>query len=68
MGLIPTRYPGSERHEDSKIRLARRTEWEELAPNAHVGIGQRLWSTDADEYSLLDVRTVSFDPPQAATQ
>jgi type VI secretion system protein ImpE len=63
VGLIPTRYPGSEKHPDSKIRLARLTEWQELAPNTHVGVGQRLWSTDADEYPLLDVRTVSFDPP-----
>jgi len=68
VGLIPTRYPGSERDPDSKIRLARRTEWQELAPNAHVGIGQRLWSTDVEEYPLLDVRHVTFDPPAGGTQ
>jgi type VI secretion system protein ImpE len=63
VGLIPTRYPGSETHPDSKIRLARRTDWQELGPNAHVGVGQRLLSTDADEYPLLEVRTASFDSP-----
>jgi type VI secretion system protein ImpE len=63
VGLIPTRYPGSEAHPEPKVRLARLTEWQEVAPNTHVGVGQRLWSTDADEYPLLDVRTVNFDPP-----
>ena len=29
VGMIPTRYAGSETHDDSQIRLARRTEWRE---------------------------------------
>jgi type VI secretion system protein ImpE len=68
VGLIPTRYPGSESDPDSNIRLARRTEWQEQAPNSHVGIGQRLWSTDVEEYPLLDVRHVHFDPPEGGTR
>ena len=58
MGFIPARYPGSEAAEDDLIRLARKTEWKEMAPDSFQGIGQRLISTDANEYALLAVREI----------
>ena len=65
VALIPTRYPGSEAHPDPNIRLARRTEWEELGKHGLVGVGQRLWATDVEEYPLLEVRQLNFDAPPA---
>jgi type VI secretion system protein ImpE len=56
LGLIPTRYPGSEKDGDSLVRLARKTDW----TGAGTGIGQRMFATDANEYPLLEVRSVSF--------
>lgn len=61
VGLIPTRYPGSEASEDGLVRLARRTEWLEPAPGVYVGLGQRMLATDADEFPLMDVRQVRLD-------
>ncbi len=60
-GLIPTRYPGSETAKDSAIRLARKTEWTEPAEGVYQGAGQRMLSTDQNDYPLLDIRIVTFD-------
>jgi type VI secretion system protein ImpE len=62
MGFIPARHPGSEAAEDDLIRLARKTEWQEMAPDSFQGLGQRLISTDADEYGLLAVREIILSP------
>jgi type VI secretion system protein ImpE len=58
VAVIPTRYPGSESTPDPRLRLARQTEWREAAPGVFHGLGQRLWTTDAGELALMDVRTV----------
>jgi type VI secretion system protein ImpE len=58
VAVIPTRYPGSETSSDPRVRLARRTEWHEAAPEVFHGLGQRQWTTDAGEKALMDVRTV----------
>jgi type VI secretion system protein ImpE len=63
VGLIPTRYPGAETHPDPKVRLARRTDWTELGPDCHVGVGQRMFATDAGEYPLTEVRDVTLETP-----
>lgn len=56
VGLIPTRYPGSERSDDGLVVLARKTIWEEVSPDVHHGLGQRILTTDAGDVPLLDVR------------
>ena len=58
VALIPTRYPGSENSDDGLIALARRTVWEEVAPDHHRGLGQRIIATDAAELPLLELRTL----------
>lgn len=60
VALLPVRYPGSELSADDAIKLARRTDWLEIAPDTFVGLGQRMWSTDVDEYPLLDVRKIDL--------
>ena len=58
VGVIPTRYSGSERHDDPLVRLARKTVWHEAAPDVFWGAGQRILTTDAGEHPLMDVRTI----------
>jgi type VI secretion system protein ImpE len=60
VGMIPTRYAGSENSSDGEIRLARRTEWREPAEGVYEGIGQRILSTDQGEYALMNVRQIRF--------
>lgn len=60
MGLLPARYPGSEKSSDNAIRLARKTEWQELAGGQYAGLGQRVLSSDADEIGLLEVRDLTL--------
>ncbi len=61
VGLIPTRYPGSETSEDMLIRMSRRTEWHEPETGVYQGFGQRMLTTDADDYPLMDVRLIGLD-------
>ena len=56
IGLIPTRYPGSERSDDGLIVLARKTAWEEVSADTHHGLGQRIIATDTGEVPLLEIR------------
>ena len=63
VGVIPTRYPGSETADDSRLRLARQTVWNENAAEVYVGLGQRILATDAGEHALMDVRTIVIGEP-----
>jgi type VI secretion system protein ImpE len=60
VGMIPTRYPGSEENENGQIRLARLTEWRESGEEVYEGIGQRILATDQGEYPILNVRRIEF--------
>jgi type VI secretion system protein ImpE len=59
VALIPTRYAGSESHDDAQIQLGRRTEWLEPTEGVFEGLGQRILVTDADEYPILNVRQIN---------
>ncbi len=60
VALIPTRYPGSERSDDGLIALARKTVWDEVGPDVHRGLGQRILATDIDDIPLMEVRSIVF--------
>lgn len=62
MGLIPVRYPGSEKSEDAAIRMARKTEWLAAGPDAFIGLGQRVLTTDGPEIGLLELRELQMQP------
>lgn len=66
VGVIPTRYAGSESSEDSSIRLARKTIWQDEAGDAYTGLGQRMLVTDIGDFSLMDVRKIEFDVGESA--
>jgi len=60
-GLIPSRYPGSEKSSNSAVRMARKTEWTEVGPDCFQGLGQRMFATDTAEYPLLETRRIVFE-------
>lgn len=60
VGFVPTRYCGSERHADNRVLLSRMTVWEDLGEETFIGHGQRLLTTDAGDYPLLDTRRIEF--------
>lgn len=60
VGFVPARYPGSEQAGDDDFTLARKTDWVAVTEELYVGQGQRMFATDADEYPLLDVRSIEF--------
>lgn len=68
VGLIPTRYAGSEQSDDSALRLARKTVWRDLGERCVTGLGQRMLATDAGEFALMDVRRIELAVPGAAAQ
>ena len=63
VALLPARYPGSASEADAALRLARRTDWLELAEGQFRGLGQKLVTTDAAEVGLLEVREIVLDMP-----
>jgi type VI secretion system protein ImpE len=65
VALVPTRYPGSESHADAALRMARKTDWTQASENTYIGLGQRMFATDAADYALMDVRRIQLD---SATQ
>ena len=62
VGLVPTRYPQSEASDDPQIRLARRTDWQDVVEDFQIGLGQRLLATDTNDYALLDTRVIQLEP------
>lgn len=60
VGVIPTRYSGSESADDPQVRLARKTIWSEGAPEVFSGLGQRVFATSAAEHALMDVRAIEL--------
>jgi len=60
-GLIPARYAGSENSQDPMIHLARKTDWISLADGLFQGLGQKMLTTDREEYPLLDIRQILME-------
>ncbi len=63
-GFLFTRYPGSHRAEDPAVRLARKTEWKDLAEGAQLGLGQRILISDTGDVPILEAREIEFEMQQ----
>jgi type VI secretion system protein ImpE len=61
VGLIPTRYPGSQSSDNPHLRLSRRTEWIDRGADLFIGMGQRMLATDAGEHAIMDLRAIKLD-------
>jgi type VI secretion system protein ImpE len=66
--LLPARYPGSESDPDGLIRLGRKTEWAEVAPETFHGRGQRMLTTDSHEHALLSIRLVELGAAEGSAE
>lgn len=60
-GLIPARYPGSEGSGDGMIQLSRKTEWIEASENVFFGLGQRMLTTNSNDFPLFDIRSIKIE-------
>jgi type VI secretion system protein ImpE len=60
VGLIPTRYPDTDLAPGDLLALSRSTEWRSrgAADDEFIGLGQRLFATDAADFALMDIRSV----------
>jgi type VI secretion system protein ImpE len=65
-GHIPARYTETENARESSLKLARKTEWRDHG-GVHTGLGQRVLATDANEYPLLEIRTIEFEAPDVTS-
>ncbi len=61
VGLVPTRYPGTEAGEDDQLKLSRKTEWIEAGAGTYIGRGQRMLTTDAGEYAVMNIRRIDLE-------
>ena len=66
-GLIPSRYPLSYQH-DPLLALSRKTEWQDCGADLFLGQGQKIWSTESNEYAAMDVRTIQFNTSPASEE
>lgn len=61
VGFIPTRYVDSQTHSDDHVRLGWKTLWNQIGEGTFVGLGQRLFATDTDEYALTKIHKIEFN-------
>lgn len=60
IGFIPVRYPESEASEDGMIKMAKKTEWNQVYENVYEGLGQKMLASESQDFALLDIRTIEF--------
>jgi type VI secretion system protein ImpE len=60
VALLPTRYAGTTPGGTAAEKLSRATSWTDAGGGAFVGRGQRLWTTDAAEVALMEVRSLTI--------
>ncbi len=65
VALVPTRYAGSEKSEDGLLLLSRKTVWQEVSAATFCGLGQRVLTSDAGDFPLMDLRSIVFDSCEA---
>jgi type VI secretion system protein ImpE len=58
--LVPTRYAGTAASGAPAEKLARAASWTDLGEDCFADTGQRLWTTDAAEVALMEVRSLTF--------
>ena len=68
VGLIPTRYAGSEKSTDGALAMSRATQWNDAGEDLFIGVGQRLLATDAGEFPLVDIRLIKLNTAEAEPQ
>jgi type VI secretion system protein ImpE len=65
-GVIPARYPISYAQSDPSFALSRKTAWEDCGEGLFLGLGQKILTTEASDYPLLEVRSLRFNGSTAS--
>ena len=60
VGFIPARYPESGKDEDPQIQMGRKTDWIQLGEQSYTGKGQKLLTTEQNDYPLLAIREITL--------
>lgn len=66
VALIPTRYAGTTALGSDSDKLARSTEWRDLGADTFAGLGQRLLTTNEEDFPLMDIRRIDLDVEMTA--
>jgi type VI secretion system protein ImpE len=64
--FIPVVYAPFPPEDRTELRLGRVTEWDESNSAIVRGLGQRVFLTPDADYGLMEIKTLSFDQPDAA--
>src|SRR5262249_14143555 len=65
--FVPVMSPFSFKHADDAVRLGRATVWEEDASGESVPLGQKLFIADDDDFSVLEIRSLTFNSATEAS-
>lgn len=60
-------YAGSSQHQNDQVKLGRMTDWREMGEDVYLAAGAHLLLVDGEEKALLELRSVDFGPPEAAS-
>ena len=60
---LPVLYPGASVEADDQIRLGRQTEWRGGDAMPVRGVGQRTFLVGDDARSIMELKTITFEPP-----
>lgn len=60
VGFIPTRYVDSQSQTEDHVKMGWKTTWNQVGEASYVGFGQRILTTDVDEYSLTSIQKIEF--------
>ena len=60
---LPVLYPGASAEADDQIRLGRQTDWRGGDAVPVRGVGQRTFLVGDDARSIMELKTITFEPP-----
>lgn len=60
-------YAGSSQHQNDQVKLGRMTDWREMGEDVYLAAGAHPLLVDGEEKALLELRSVDFGPPEAAS-
>lgn len=66
--MLFTRYPGSDSASEGALQMSRLTEWREATAGYYLGTGQRVFTTDQGDISLLDIRSIVWDAAEETAE
>jgi type VI secretion system protein ImpE len=59
--FLPVLRAGSSEHADDRVRFGRMTDWQAVAEELALGVGQHLFFIDGQDRGVLEVRDLEFE-------